>query len=76
MQVRKELLGLLQRRRTPAEEEVWPQEEYVWNRIDESELIPPPRNVFKYESHDIFAPHLKVRLREDGMGNWTWSFAV
>lgn len=62
MEVRAELLQMLQRRRRNGEEEVWPQEEYVWNRLDESTLVPPPRNYFEYRPKDIFAPHYKVNF--------------
>ncbi|XP_035715225.1 ATP-dependent RNA helicase TDRD9 isoform X2 [Folsomia candida] len=60
MSVREELLKLLQRRRKAGEEEIWPQEEYMWSRIAESSLVPPSRNCFVYEPKDIFAPHYKI----------------
>lgn len=76
MSVRDELLKLLQRRRKCGEDEVWPQEEYVWNRVDANSLIPPTRNTFIYEPKDIFAPHHKVRLNDDNVGSWSWGYAV
>lgn len=76
MSVREELLKLLQRRRKAGEEEIWPQEEYMWSRIAESSLVPPSRNCFVYEPKDIFAPHYKVRLNDDNAENWSWGFAV
>ncbi len=75
MSVRDELLQLLQRRRKSGETEVWPQEEYVWNRIDENCLV-PTRNGFIYEPKDIFSPHYKVRLNNESSSGWSWSFAV
>ncbi len=76
MSVRDELLKLLQRRRKSGEEEIWPQEEYVWNRIKENSLVPPTRNCFIYEPKDIFAPHFKVKLNDDSTSSWNWTFAV
>jgi hypothetical protein len=76
MEVRDELLKMLQRPRKAGEEEVWPQEEYVWNRIEPMNLRPPPRNLFDYQPKDIFAPHYKVRLNDEGNSAWSWGFAV
>jgi len=72
----KELMTLLKKNRTPAEEEVWPQEEYVWNRIDPESLNSDRNANFVWKSGDIFVQHNKVLLNEENDANYTWNFAV
>jgi len=74
--VHKELMSLLLRTRKKADEEVWPCEEYVWNRIEESSLKPPNRASFFYQPKDIFVPHNKILLNEETASSWAWNFAV
>lgn len=72
--VRAELLKLLQTQRRPVEE-VSTLEEYAWNQIDERLLMHSSKS-FKYQAGDIFAPHDKVKLKDDTVRNWRWEFAV
>lgn len=56
-------------------EEVSTLEEYAWNQIDERLLMHSSKS-FKYQAGDIFAPHDKVKLKDDTVRNWRWEFAV
>jgi len=69
------LFKLLKTPRNNMPEEIYPQEEYIWNRIDPEMLILPSSNVFDYRPGDIFQPHRRIKLNQagnrDGL-DWGW----
>ena len=63
---------LLQKKRNRMEEEIWPQESYVWNRISQ-EFIKPDVS-FPPEPTDVFLPHSTIVLHKDNLGGMDWQF--
>ncbi|ODN04338.1 putative ATP-dependent RNA helicase TDRD9 [Orchesella cincta] len=59
-----DLVKLMQKQRNKIDEEIWPQEEYVWNRIDPAYLNNKITHSMTFKPQDIFQPHSKVFLNK------------
>lgn len=60
--LRHEMIKLLSKSRKKIDEEVWPQEEYVWNRVAPDFLHVEFGYGMVFSNDDIFQPHRKVKL--------------
>lgn len=57
-----DLITLLRKDRRRIDDEIWPQEEYVWNRIPQDNLNPNITDGLTFTPQDIFQPHYKVLI--------------
>jgi hypothetical protein len=73
--VQKEIIALLKKDRKRTEEEIYAQEEYVWNKQDPDDLL-KPSNTIIYKHLDIFVPHYNVRLNKDNNDGLSWDWSV